>query len=505
MPRLPFLFGLLALIAVAAPPPDRAQLDPLSLAAAKASLPLFREMLALPNDAHDREQIKANVAWLDRQFTQRGFTTKLLPTNGAPLLLAERRIDGPAKTLLLYAHADGQPIERSQWQQPDPYQAVLKERAPAGWQTIPWSKLDGPWDPEWRIFGRSASDDKGPIAMLLAALDAMAAAQLPQAFHAKVIIDFEEEIGSPHLASAVDQARPDLAADALLIFDGPEHLSNQPTLTFGCRGLLDIRLTVFGPRGPLHSGHYGNYAPNPAFRLAKILAAMKDDDGRVAIPGFYDGVTLDESTLATLAAVPDNPAQIKQTIGIAREEKVGRNYQEALQYPSLNIRGMQSAFIGDKAGTVVPMKAEAWIDVRLVPGVDPDHLAALIRNFVKAQGYTLINGDPTEEQRLTIDKLAMVQSRTNYLGFVTELNAPVGQWLTSTLGRAAGKDPIRMRLLGGSVPIAPFIDALKIPAVNIPLVNADNNQHAANENLRLGNYIEGIRTWMAILTSPPSF
>ena len=167
-------------------------------------------------------------------------------------------------------------------------------------------------------------------------------------------MDFEEELGSPELPKAVEKYSKELASDMLIIFDGPRHISNQPTLTFGARGIAEVTLTVFGPRVPQHSGHYGNYAPNPAVRLSQLIASMKDADGRVTIPGFYDGIHLDEATKEILAQVPDDEMVIQRSIGIAAPDKVGANYQEAIQYPSLNVRGMRSGWVGIRSRTIVP-------------------------------------------------------------------------------------------------------------------------------------------------------
>ena len=152
----------------------------------------------------------------------------------------------------------------------------------------------------------------------------------------------------------------------LIIYDGPRHITNKPTLTFGARGIATITLTTYGPVVPQHSGHFGNYAPNPALRLSKLLASMKDDEGRVTILGFYDGISIDSNTEQILKAVPDDDAQIKKRLQIVESDKVGSYYQESIQYPSLNIRGMQSGWVDEKVRTIIPGWARAEIDVRLV-------------------------------------------------------------------------------------------------------------------------------------------
>jgi acetylornithine deacetylase/succinyl-diaminopimelate desuccinylase-like protein len=390
----------------------------------------------------------------------------------------------------------------------DPYQPVLAERveapeAPFGWSAIPWSRLGGVWNPEWRIFARSASDAKGPIAMLLAALDALARVGREPSYDLAVVLDFEEELGSPHLPAAVERHRSRLAADLLIILDGPRHPSNRPTLSFGARGIATATLEVFGPRVPQHSGHYGNWAPNPAQRLAVLLASMKGDDGRVRIPGFYEGVELDEETREILGQIPDDEAAIRRALGIATPDAVGGTLQEAIQYPSLNVRGMSSAWVGDEARTVVPASAIAELDLRLAPETPGERQVELVRDWIREQGYHVIAGrEPSDEERERYPKVARFDAEVSYGAFRTPYESLVGRWLTRATRRAFGETPIRVRMAGGSIPISPFVVTLGVPAVSVPTVNADNNQHSPNENLRLGNWVEGVRAFLAILDEP---
>lgn len=496
----PFLL-FLPLSALLAQPSGKS-LQQLAGKAALASLDQFHELLSLPNDAHFPADIESNVRWMEQAFGTRGFNTVRLETETVPLLLASRSVVGAEKTVLIYLQVDGQPVDSTKWHQESPWDPALKERTSTGkWRQIPWRRLKEGYDPEWRIFARSASDAKGPVAMFLAALDAAESRGWAPNYNIKVIMDFEEELGSPHLPAAVEQHRKALAAEMLIIFDGPRHISNEPTLTFGARGISTITLTVFGPRAPQHSGHYGNYAPNPAMRLAQLMASMKDAEGRVTIPGFYDGIELDETTKAILANVPDDEAVIRQSIGIAAIDKVGANYQEAIQYPSLNIRGMAAGWIGDKVRTIVPATATAEIDIRTVLESDPARLLRLVREHIESQGYHLLDDrTPTEEERRRYDRIASWQAETSYQSFRTPFNSEVGRWLDRALSRAFDKPPIKIRNSGGSIPIAPFVRTLGIPAVTVPTVNRDNNQHSPNENIRLGNYVEGVRTFLAILT-----
>ena len=182
----------------------------------------------------------------------------------------------------------------------------------------------------------------------------------------------EEEAGSPHLGDLFDRIRDLLAADLWLFCDGPVHQSRRPQLVFGARGIAELEITVYGAVRDLHSGHYGNWAPNPAFELARLLASMKDDDGRVTVAGFYDSLTPPEPAVAAaIAALPPFDDALRRELGLAATEANDAPYLERLLLPSLNVRGLASAGVGDAARNVVPATATASLDLRLVPGKDP--------------------------------------------------------------------------------------------------------------------------------------
>jgi len=465
-----------------------------------AAIGTFREYLAVPNDAHFPADIRRLIDWLTEAFGERGFETTELSTEGSPLLLAEREFPGARRTILFYLQADGQPVSPADWFQADPYEAVLKEMDGTGqWTPIPWDRLEHEWNDEWRIFARSASDSKGPNIQFLAALDAMGEAGFTPDFNIKVIVDTEEELGSPHLPDALIDYGEALSADWLIILDGPPHVSNRPTLKFGARGIATFTLTTYGPRVPQHSGHYGNYAPNPALRLTQIVASMKDASGRVTIPGFYDGISLDSATMAVLNRVPDDENAIREKLGIAASDSVAGSLQEAVQYPSLNIRGMSSGWVGDQRRTIIPATATAEGDIRVVLESDPARLLRLVRDHVEGLGYYIIDRAPTEDERLAHPAIATFTSEISYGAFRTDLDSELGRWLTTAMVRLYGEEPIKIRTSGGSIPISPFVATLDIPAVSVPTVNPDNNQHSPNENIRLGNLREGIKVCLAIL------
>lgn len=467
----------------------------------------FVELLALPNVEQIPEDIRKNAAWLEAAFARRGFAARQLPNEGRPFVFADDpRANPGAKIVLFYFHFDGQAVTPAEWKQESPWKATLKKRTGAGWETLPIDLLYGKdVDPEWRLFARSTSDDKGTIMMFLAAIDALRKSGVSPAVHVKVILDSQEEKDSPTMTRVVSENLGLLAADAVVIVDGPRHETNQPTISFGNRGILKATLRVFAARSELHSGHYGNYVPNPAQRLATLLASMKDEDGRVTIPGFYDGVVLDDATRKFLAEVPDDEVALRKRLGIAANDKVGATYQESLQYPSLNVRGLSASDVGEKARTVVPDSAVAEIDIRTVPETPSERLQALLTKFVESRSWHLVKGTPTEEERAHFPRLASLtfgdvslQSRPAR----TDAEAPAARWLTEALRKTFGKDPIRIRIMGGTVPTRAIVDPLKAPFVQLPLVNPDNAQHAANENLRIGNYFDGVKTLIGVLTQP---
>ena len=469
-----------------------------------AAVALYREFLSLPNDAVHRDDIEVLVTWMEHEFGSRGFETRRIPTEGSPALFAERPRDGAGKTVLVYLQADGQPVDPRAWAQANPYTPVLKaHRADGSWQKIPWASIDEGYDPDWRVFARSAADSKGPMTQFMMAVELLDELGVSLEYNLKVIVDTEEELGSPHLADAIRAHRDLLASDLLLIFDGPPHASNRPTVTFGARGIAAVTLVSYGPRVAQHSGHYGNFVPNPAFDLARILASMKSPDGIITIPGFYDGVELSDATRAALAKVPDDEAAILDSMGVSRAESLAPSLQEAIQYPSLNIRGLAAAWVGDESRTVIPPRAVAELDIRLVKESDPERLIGLVREHVEGLGYTVLDHAPDDDERRRYDRIVSMSYEVSYGAFRSDVDSPAGRMARAGLTHLYGEEPVLIRTMGGSIPIAPIIDALDVPAAVVPTVNIDNNQHSPNENLRFGNFVEGVAMLMSVLSQSP--
>ena len=441
-------------------------------------------LLAIPNVAGDKPNIRRNAEHLRAMLAKRGFDAEILETTGNPLVYGSLAAQSPARTVLFYCHYDGQPVDRSKWHQPDPFTPVIRgEGADA------------------RIYARSASDDKAPIVALLAALDALRSSNLAPTSNVKIIIDGEEEAGSESLVPAIGRYRDKLRADLMVILDGPGHSSGRPTVAFGARGIATVNLTVYGPKSGVHSGNYGNWIPNPAMRLAALLGSMKGDDGRVLVAGYYDGVgPFSAEERAMLDGVPDDSERMLRTFGVAEPEKAFPKLQYAIQYPTLNIRGLASSFVGAGARTIIPDRATAALDLRLVKETPPDDLVAKLRAHVEKQGYHLVDRDPDDETRAKYSKLARLELEGRPTkAFRTPVSDPQARAVVASLTRTFGQPPVQLRTLGGTVPIAPFIDALGFAAVTVPTVNFDNNQHEENESLRIATFLDSISVIAALL------
>ena len=345
---------------------------------AAAAIGLLTEFLALPNDANKPDDIAAQNGWILTAFEERGFSAQLLPTAGSDSVYAERLSEGAERTVLIYLQADGQPVDESAWHQPSPYDAVLKAQDADGeWEIIDWGAVLGPLNPDWRIFARSAADSKGPMTQFLTAMELLTAVKPDLGYNLKVLIDTEEELGSPNLEAAVRAHSEMLAADMLLIFDGLPHASN------------------------------------------------------------------------------------------------------------------------------IPPTAVAEIDMRLVLESDPEFLVGLVRRHIEELGFTVLDHAPGDEERRSHHRIVSMTHNISYGAFRTDPDAPPSRMARAGLRHLYGEEPILLLTMGGSIPIAPIIEALGVPAAAVPTVNMDNNQHSPNENLRVGNFLEGIAMLMAVLQEGP--
>lgn len=456
-----------------------------------AILTEYFDFLRLPNVASDRTGIARNASYLKAQLERRGVKAELLEApDASPVVFGQLPAPGAISTVVFYAHYDGQPADAKQWLGHAPWEPILREG---------------------RIYARSASDDKAPIQAMFAALDALKARGLNPTVNLRFVFEGEEEAGSRNLGRILVANREKVKADFWIICDGPVHQSRKMQVVFGARGAAGFNLTVYGPARELHSGHYGNWAPNPALMLAHLVASMRDENGRVTIAGFYDSAEkLDPAAQQAAAAVPPIEAELRKELGIARPYGNGRPLAQLVNEPVLNIRGLSSAAVGEESRNVVPSEATASFDIRMVRGDSPERMMNLVRAHLVQQGYTVVENVPSAEERLRHPKLVRLWGADfGYRGVRTPMDSRAAKMVVNAVEAAAGAPVIRLPTSGGSVPLAIIEDTVDASTISVPIVNHDNSQHAPNENLRLENLWEGIEIMGALFrmrepeTAPP--
>lgn len=463
----------------------------------------YLEYLTLPNVAtQSATDIQKVAEWTADKYSKYGINAQLLKNEGMPMVYADYMMAGEdAPTILFYAHLDGQPVNADLWEQESPWQPVLKVSEGGKWIEKPLSILKSEYNPDWRIFARSASDDKAPIMMLLAALHKLALNQTSPSVNIKVLLDSNEEGGSPLLAKVIEQNKSLLSSDAVVMLDGPMHPSNSPTVVFGHRGATLVKLTVYGPVSDIHSGHFGNYIQNPAFMLSSLLAEMKNDQGMVTIPNYYGDSPLPEETKKVLRDIPIDEKALLARLGLMKAEPVGDNYYESISLPSLNINGLSAAST-TAVRTIIPSHATASIDIRTTKDAHSSRQINLLKDFIQSKGYHIVDDVPSEKIRFEHEKLILMEINHGTAALQTPLNEKVGIWAKTALASVSEKKVIAIPMMGGTVPTAPLVSSLNKPVILIPLVNADNNQHAPNENLRIGNFYSGKNALYQLLITP---
>ena len=465
----------------------------------------FTHLLAIPNVASDHENIRKNAELILEMMKRRGLNPQLLEAKSKdtpPAVYGEWNVSRATHSIVFYAHYDGQPVDPKQWTASPPFQPTWRTAAmEAGGQvvTLPAS---GEINPEWRLYARSSSDDKAGVMGILTAFDALRTQNITPSLNIKFLFEGEEEAGSPHLGEIIQLHQDLLKSDAWIICDGPVHQSGRKQVVFGVRGDQNVDVTIYGAKRPLHSGHYGNWAPNPAMLLARLLATMKDDTGRVTIAGWYDGVEpLGEAEKQAIAAAPAYDDELRSELGIARPEGNGKSLMELINQPSLNINGMSSGDVGALARNVIPTAATAVLDLRLVKGNDHRQQVRRLIDHIRKQGFFVIDHDPTDAERKQHAQIAKVIARAGgYNAERTRMDLPISVAVIDAV-QSTSKDPIvRLPTSGGSLPLSIITDHLRTVTMTVPIVNYDNNQHAENENLRLQNLWDGIETLAAVMT-----
>ena len=471
-----------------------------------AILQAYAELLSIPNVASDSIGIHQNAAYIEAAFEQRGLVFEQLKIPGAPpIVFGEYRTPGATRTLGIYVHYDGQPADPANWTH-QPWEPVLYSASMLdGGEPIAFPEPGDAIDPEWRLYSRSAGDDKAPIGALLAVLDAFQASDIAITSNLKFFFEGEEEAGSRHLEQYLDTFQDKIEdIDIWLFCDGPVHQSRKPQLVFGVRGVTGMEITTYGATRSLHSGHYGNWAPVPGTLLTHLLASMKAANGEVLIDGFYDTVEpIGDIEKEALSRLPDYDATLRSSLGLVESEVNNAPLAERLLLPSLTIKGLSSGNVGSLARNVIPNTATAALGVRLVKGNDPEHMLDLVEAHIRKQGYHIVYEDPDLETRQKYPRIVKVDRRgTGYPAARTDMDHPLTIPLFEAVQRAGGDDALRVPALGGSLPLYLFTQKLEKPAVIVPVANHDNNQHAPDENIRLANLWYAIDLYAAILTMP---
>jgi acetylornithine deacetylase/succinyl-diaminopimelate desuccinylase-like protein len=462
----------------------------------------FVALVSIPDVTGDRANIPRNADAVANMMKKRGILPRLVSVPGAnPVVFGEILTPGATRTIVFYAHYDGQPVDAKEWATP-PFTPTLRDRKiEEGGQVIPLPEPGAPFNPEWRLYARGAADDKVQIEAMMSALDAIRAAGLKTKSNIKFAFEGEEEAGSVNLGKILAANKDLFSGDVWLICDAPLSQTRRQSVIFGARGLTALDITVYGPRMELHSGHYGNWAPNPAMMLARLLASMKDENGRVLVDHFYDGIEpLRDTEKRAVADSPNVDPLLMDEFWLGSTEGAPRKLAELITLPSLNVRGMASARVGAQASNVIPASATASIDLRLVKGVDYQETVDRLIEHVRKQGFFVVAQEPTAEVRRTHAKVAWVAVKPGgYNSVRTPMDLPISQELIQTVESARGA-AVKVPNMGASVPLDVIERALGTHTIIIPIANHDDNQHSFDENLRIQNLWDGIDLMAALLT-----
>ena len=453
------------------------------------------ELARLRSIPADPEGLTNTAKRLQALLLERGFTAQLLPTAGGPLVVfGELKTPGAKRTVTFYAHYDGQPVTPSEWKS-DPFTPVMRD----GDHDVDMNTAKPPFNPEWRLYGRAVGDDKVAITAFLAGFDALKAAHHAPAVNIKVVWEGEEERSSPHLEALLKSSQQLLATDLWLIGDAPMHQSRTPTLFFGARGSLSAEAVIYGPLNALHDGHYGNWVPNPAAMAAELITSLRDSEGGIVIPGFASDVRpLTAAESKAIANLPPVEAALKQEFGIGRAEG-SAGLTASTMRPAINVRGFSAGQVGAQAANAIPTQAAVSFDFRLVPDQTPGGVKQKVEDYLKAKGWTVVTADPDAAMRAAHGRIVKLIWGGGYPALRSDMESPAAKAVIASAQRAAAKPLALLPMMGGSVPINMFADIFKVPIIGLPIANHDDNQHAANENLRLGNLWAGIEVYAGLM------
>jgi acetylornithine deacetylase/succinyl-diaminopimelate desuccinylase-like protein len=459
----------------------------------------FVSLLSMPNVATTVPDVEKNAAYISALLEKRGFRTRLLTAEPGtpPTVLAELNTPGATRTVVFYAHYDGQPIGQKGWIS-TPFQPSMRTALPEA-RPVDW-KAAASLDPDWRLFARSAGDDKGSIQALISAFDALKAAGVKPSVNIKLLYEGEEEQGSPHFAALVAKHLELVRGDLLIMGDGPMHQSGKQEINFGNRGITGFTATVYGPLKPLHDGHYGSWAPSPTVMIASLVMSLRDDEGRILIPGIYDDVApISAADRAALAALPDVETGLKTALGLGRNIGPPR-LADGYMAPTLNVRAIHGGDDGPNAANAIATEANASFDFRLDPGETPKHVRDLTEAWLTKQGWFIVRGDPDLATRLAHPKIVRIDwDEGASIATESPMEGPAAKAVAASIGRTVGYPVLRLPFSGASSGMAEIVGQLMAPMVGVSIANYDDNQHAQNENLRLGNLWDGIEVYAGLL------
>ncbi|MFD7992392.1 dipeptidase [Streptomyces mexicanus] len=417
---------------------------------------------ARPDHAHD---VRRSADWLAAKLKETGFSTaEVWPTPGAPAVFAEWPGDDPdAPTVLVYGHHDVQPAAREDGWDSEPFEPVVR---------------DG------RLYARGAADDKGQVFFHTLGVRAHLAAtgRTSPAVHLKLLIEGEEESGSPHFRQLVEDHADRLAADVVIVSDTGMWSEDTPTVCTGMRGLAECEIRLYGPDQDIHSGSFGGAVPNPATAAARLVAALHDEHARVAIPGFYDGIVeLTDRERELFAELPFDERQWLRTArSHALHGEAGYTTLERVwARPTAEVNGIGGGYQGPGSKTIIPSTAMVKLSFRLVAGQDPAHLEKIVRAWTADQ---LPDGIRHE---------IVFSAATRPC--LTPLDHPALQSLARSMSRAFGT-PVRFTREGGSGPAADLQKVLGAPVLFLGISVPSDGWHAPNEKVELDLLLKGAET-----------
>jgi acetylornithine deacetylase/succinyl-diaminopimelate desuccinylase-like protein len=478
---------------------DWSAFDRLLASRRRAMVEGFVDFLRWNSVSQEPDKVRATGAWLAAALEARGLGGRLLETGGNPAVFGERRVPGAAFTVLFYCHYDTKPIPPGGWLQPDPLEPVFRRGlAEDGAPAVALSSLADEELSGLLCHARGASDDKGPIWCHLHAIELLDGLGLSPAVNVKFIFDGEEEIGSPYFGAFTEAHRDLLAADVVIVTDGPKHASGRPTITGGARGVLKLELVIEGARRDVHSGNFA--VPNPAWKLNGLLASMATPDGTPLIEGFEEDVVgPTRAERGMMAELPLDLPALEKELGVI----LPGDYLERLMFhPTLTIRGLSSGFVGAEANTIIPHRATVAIDIRMVKNQRWDAVYRRVLDHLRAQGFTVIDSPDAPLPDALRGRAVRIVDKGGYDPAKTSLELPVSRQVIAAVERAhRGERAVLMPTAGGSVPIWAFTDILKLPTLLVPYANANNRQHSPNEHLRLDHLFQGMRTTAEMVTT----